>query len=86
MEQVKGTYALRFELNDELGLPIKNVPYRVGPAGQANDGNEHLADHSSAEDGRTPVISTTEGESYDYHVVWAKVSTHKALEMVHKNQ
>lgn len=86
IEESPTSYALRFELKDELGQPLKGIPYRVVQKGQASDGQEHLADDYSAEDGKTSVVSTVQGESFDYHVVWAKVSTTKAVDAVRKNQ
>lgn len=74
----KPIYALRFALKDELGQAIKGIPYRVVPKGTALSDLMHIADDVSADNGQTAVVSRNQGESYDYHVVWAQVDTTSA--------
>ena len=80
MESVTPTpdFALRFSLKDELSQPVKGIPYKIIPSGQANNVRAHIADSITPEDGQTSVVSRKEGESLDYHVVWAKVDTEPA--------
>lgn len=63
-------YTLRFEFVDELGQPVKGIPYKTLPAGQKNDW--HIADNKTNGFGKTNVASTKQGESVDCFIAWSK--------------
>lgn len=75
---VKPVFALRFEAKDLLGNPVKGLPFRIVSKGLATDGKAHIADDVTSYDGKTNVVSRNQGESFDYHFVWPKVSTTRA--------
>ncbi|WP_395344335.1 type VI secretion system PAAR protein [Ningiella sp. W23] len=80
------TFALRFELIDELGQPVEGMPYRVVPKGQASDDNWHQADSKSRQDGLTSVVSTKQGEQFEYQLVWPKIKTDKAVALANASE
>ncbi len=64
------TFTLRFEFVDELGQPVKGVPYKTLPTGQ-KDG-WHLADTKTNGFGKTTLASTKKDEKIDCFIAWAK--------------
>lgn len=63
-------YLLRFVLLDELGQPIKGIPYATAPAGQGSDLD--LPSGKTNIYGKTFIASTTQNERIDCHIVWKK--------------
>ncbi len=80
--ELEPLYELRFKLQDQLAKPIQNVPYKTFVSGSITNRERlsiaHIADGETDEDGLTNIVSTKEGESIDFYIVWAAVNKGKA--------
>ena len=78
VEEDVPAYSLRFQLIDTLGQPLKGIAYKALPAG--NQDALHQADGKTDSGGETPIVSTEQNDSIDFHLVWAAVEINNANE------
>ena len=67
VEEDVPAYSLRFQLIDTLGQPLKGIAYKALPAG--NQDALHQADGKTDSGGETPIVSTEQNDSIDFHLV-----------------
>jgi len=76
LSDTTNVYQLRFMLIDKLGKPLKHIPYKSMLAG-TKQSDMHIEDGKTAADGKTPIVSTTQNEKMELHIVWAKLKINK---------
>jgi len=67
--------ALRFQVINELGQPVKGMIYKTPSAG--NQDALHQEDGKTDGHGETFIVTTEENESMDFHFAWADLETDK---------
>src|SRR5690625_7870894 len=65
-DEVEDIFLLRFGLRDELGQPIKGIPYKTLPAGQKEDLHKLVGKTNVY--GKTFIASTEQGERIDIYI------------------
>lgn len=68
--EVEDIFLLHFVVRDELGQPIKGIPYKTLPAGQKEDLHKPVGKTNVY--GKTFIASTEQGESIDCYIAWKK--------------
>jgi hypothetical protein len=73
-----GLYFLYYQLVDENGRPLKNIPYKTVQVGASAE-PAHIADGETNTQGKTFVVSTEKDEEIDCYLVWAKLTINKGF-------
>ena len=71
------SFDMSCQFTTTTGTPLSNIPFRLTPKGDTT--NLHKVDGETGSDGKTPIISKTEGEEIDVYIAWAKLKINSGI-------